>query len=167
MRGLAWDVVEPPAGALPEGAEFTADLGRALAGADVVTIHLPLTPDTHHLVGARELAQVPAGAILVNVGRGGVVDEVALAAAISDGRIAAAGVDVFEQEPPSADNPLLALGDRVIVSPHSGGLSDAASRAIGETIAADILRVFDGLAPQHPAAVPRLAEAVAAEEPPR
>jgi D-3-phosphoglycerate dehydrogenase / 2-oxoglutarate reductase len=149
MRGVAYDVVAPPAGSLPDGCRFTSSLEEALASADVVSVHLPLTPETAHLIGPRELATMRPGSILVNVGRGGVVDETALAASIADGHLLGAGVDVFEHEPPRPDNPLLALGDRVVLSPHSAGLSDRASQAIARTIADDIVRVLDGERPLH------------------
>ena len=90
--------------------------------ADVLAITLPLTPDTRGLVGARELAVLPRGAFVVNVGRGGIVDEAALAAAIQSGHLAGAGLDVFEQEPLPESSPLWRLPG-VIITPHVGGSS--------------------------------------------
>jgi phosphoglycerate dehydrogenase-like enzyme len=94
-----------------------AAMDDVLSAADVLAITVPLTPETRGLVGARELALLPRGAFLVNVGRGGIVDEGALAAAIQSGHLAGAGLDVFEQEPIDPNNPLLQM-DNVIVTPH-------------------------------------------------
>lgn len=96
---------------VPEGVTV-ADLATALATADVITLHLPLTPATRHLIDARALAAMKPGAVLVNAARGGLVDEAAAAAALTSGRLAAAAFDVFEQEPyrgPLADCPTAVL----------------------------------------------------------
>jgi phosphoglycerate dehydrogenase-like enzyme len=91
-----------------------------LAVSDVISLHLPATPATHHIVDAGFLAKTRPGLILVNTARGGLVDEGALVAAIEDGRVLGAGLDVTEQEPLPADSPLLRL-DRVVLTPHVGG----------------------------------------------
>jgi phosphoglycerate dehydrogenase-like enzyme len=95
-------------------------LEEVLRGADLVSLHVPLTPATRHLIGAAELALMKPGAYLINTCRGPVVDEAALYAALSEGRIAGAGLDVFDREPPAADNKLFAL-DNVILTPHLAG----------------------------------------------
>jgi phosphoglycerate dehydrogenase-like enzyme len=97
-------------------------LDEVLRAADVLAITLPLTPETRGLVGARELALLPRGAFVVNVGRGGLLDEAALAAAIESGHLAGAGLDVFEQEPLPASSPLWRLPG-MIITPHVGGSS--------------------------------------------
>ena len=84
-------------------------LDELLKTADLVTVHVPLLPRTQGLISARELALLKRGAILIQASRGGIVDEAALAAALSSGHLAGAAVDVFSTEPPAADNPLLAL----------------------------------------------------------
>ena len=95
-------------------------LGEILRSSDVVSLHVPLNPSTRHLIGARELALLPPTAVLVNTSRGPVVDEAALTAALGEGRIAGAGLDVFDQEPPDPDNPLFSL-DNVVLTAHLAG----------------------------------------------
>jgi phosphoglycerate dehydrogenase-like enzyme len=101
----------------------TAGVERAeyltlLRGADVVSFHVTLTGETHRMLGAAELALMKPSAILLNTSRGLVVDEPALVRALESGQIAAAGLDVFENEPLAADSPLRRLGDKVLLSPH-------------------------------------------------
>ena len=95
-------------------------LGELLRSSDVVSLHVPLDPSTRHLVGARELALLKPAAVLVNTSRGPVVDEAALTEALREGRIAGAGLDVFDQEPPDPDNPLFSL-DNVVLTAHLAG----------------------------------------------
>ena len=99
-----------------------ASLEVLLAESDFVSLHCPLTPSTRHLIGEPQLRSMKPTAILINTSRGPVVDEPALTRALSEGWIAAAGLDVFEQEPPARDNPLFQL-ENVLVTPHSAGLS--------------------------------------------
>lgn len=96
---------------------------------DFVVVHTSLTTDTFHLVGAGQLRMMKKTAYLVNAARGPVVDEAALIKALEEGDIAGAGLDVFEQEPPAADNPLFRM-DQVILSPHNAALTGAALRAM-------------------------------------
>ena len=95
-------------------------LGEILRNADVVSLHVPLTPASRHMIGAAEIAQMKPTAYLINTCRGPVVDEPALTAALTEGRIAGAGLDVFDQEPPPADNPLFRLKN-VVLTPHFAG----------------------------------------------
>jgi phosphoglycerate dehydrogenase-like enzyme len=95
-------------------------LGEILRGSDIVSLHVPLTPASRHMIGAAELARMKPGAYLINTCRGPVVDEAALTAALEGGTIAGAGLDVFDQEPPAADNPLFRLKN-VVLTPHFAG----------------------------------------------
>ncbi len=95
-------------------------LGEILRNSDIVSLHVPLTPASRHMIGAAELARMKPSAYLVNTCRGPVVDEVALTAALEGGTIAGAGLDVFDQEPPAADNPLFRLKN-VTLTPHFAG----------------------------------------------
>ncbi len=104
-------------------------LAELLACADVVSIHVPLTTATRHMMGSSELALMKPGAVLVNTARGGVVDEAALLKALDEGRLFAAGLDVLETEPPGTWD--VADIDRVLLTPHLGGSSEESNRAMG------------------------------------
>jgi phosphoglycerate dehydrogenase-like enzyme len=125
-----------------------ADLPRLLAEADYVSLHVPLTPQTRHLIDAGRLALMKPTAALVNVARGGIVDEGALAAALREGRLRAAGVDVFTEEPPDPANPLLHL-DNVVATPHVAGMTYGTSRRRAAACAENVRRLRAGLAPLH------------------
>lgn len=143
MSVVAYDPVsEPPADVRCPG---LTDLVRR---SDVLTLHLPLTPQTHHLVDAGLLAQVKPGAILVNCGRGGLVDLDAVHGALVDGRLGGVGLDVFDPEPP-AHHPLFDHPD-VLLTPHVMGLS---RRATAATFTAAAQGVVDVLAGGQPVAV--------------
>jgi D-3-phosphoglycerate dehydrogenase len=118
---IAVDPAADPRSCAEMGVQL-ASLDDALVRADVVTLHAALTPDTHHLVGARELSLLRPHAVLVNTSRGGLVDESALVDALAGARLAAAGLDVFETEPLPADNRLLSLPN-VIVSGHAASFT--------------------------------------------
>ena len=105
------------------------DLRSLLADADVVTLHVPLTDETRHLIGREELAAMPSAAVLVNTARGPIVDEQALVAALRDGAIAGAALDVFEREP-DVEAGLLAL-ENVVLTPHLGSATRDTRIAMG------------------------------------
>ncbi|WP_037458311.1 2-hydroxyacid dehydrogenase [Skermanella stibiiresistens] len=111
------------------------ELPDFLARSDILVVMLPLTPETDGLLDARHLALLPPGAKLINVSRGAVVDEAAMIAALTDGSIAEATLDVFEREPLSPDNPLWAMGN-VLITPHlaSVAIPKSAARQIAENI---------------------------------
>jgi phosphoglycerate dehydrogenase-like enzyme len=99
-------------------------LDRLLAEADIVSLHLPLAAETTHIIDAQAIARMKAGAIVINTGRGGLVDQPALVAALTSGHLAGAGLDVFETEPLSNQDPLLSLPN-VVVTPHVAWLTTA------------------------------------------
>ncbi|MDD5301020.1 MAG: D-2-hydroxyacid dehydrogenase [Gallionella sp.] len=118
---------------------------RMLAEADVVTLHCPLTPDTHCLIAEPELRRMKPSSILINVARGGVVDEAALAQALREGRIAGAGVDVLTGEPPRSGNPLLeVVGPNCILTPHVAWASQQALSRLAEEIVRNIEAFYAG-----------------------
>lgn len=122
--GMKWLVHDPFV--KPEEAAaldvWLVALENLLAESDFVSLHCPLTPTTRRMIGERELRYMKPTAILINTSRGPVVDESALIRALTEGWIAAAGIDVFEQEPPARDNPLFKL-ENVILTPHSASQS--------------------------------------------
>ncbi len=119
------------------------DWRAALSEADFVTLHLPRTAETNHMIGRGELASMKPTAFLLNTARGGLIDEAALAEALAAGRIAGAGVDVLEDEPPAADHPLL-RADHIILSPHIAGLSESATIRLSVMSATNLLAGLDG-----------------------
>ena len=122
---------------------FVDDLDEGLAQADVLTVHVPLGPTTRDLIGAREIALMPKGSIVLNTARGGIVDEDALLAALDAGHLWAAGLDTFDLEPLPADHPLT-RSERVVLSPHSASLTEASLIAMGLATAKNALAGLDG-----------------------
>lgn len=110
-----------------------ASLSTVLEQSDIVSVHTPLTDETRGLIGADQLALMKPGAYLINAARGGVVDESALAEALESGRLAGAGLDVFEREPPPTDSPLLKL-ENVLAVPHLGAATREAQTRSGVEI---------------------------------
>lgn len=145
--------------------ESSTDLDTLLRASDVVSLHVVLTPATRGLIGARELALMKPSSVLVNTSRGGVVDEAALAAAIDAGRLAGTAIDVFEQEPIAADNPLLRCDPRrVILTPHSIGHSLEIGASGTRVAAENVERALRGELPEsvlNPEVVPRWRERLA------
>ena len=121
-------------------------LHEVMAQADLVSLHVPLNDSTHHLIGTEELAAMKPEAVFVNTARGPVVDELALHEALISGGIAAAGLDVFDQEPPDADNPLLAL-DNVILTAHMAGPTQESNQARVRNAFDNVQRVARGEEP--------------------
>lgn len=118
-------------------------LDEGLAGADVVTLHLPRTGATAGLFDAGRIGRMKPGAILVNCARGGIVDEAALAETVREGRVAAAGVDVFAEEPVGPGSPLAGL-DEVTLTPHSAASTAEGARRMAVGMAANLLAGLDG-----------------------
>lgn len=126
----------------PEGAAApVADLAEGLAWADFVSIHAPKAD--RPVIGAAELAGMKPGAVLVNTSRGGLVDEAALVACLREGRLGAAGLDVFETEPPVADSILASL-DQVVLSPHIAGVTRESAERMALASVQNVLDFFAG-----------------------
>ena len=142
MNVLVYDPYVKPEAIRAAGCE-PVELDAALPRADFVTIHCPKTPETVGLLDARRLALMKPSAILVSTARGGIIVEPALHAALTGGKLAAAGLDVFEQEPTPKDNPLLHLPN-FISSPHMAGVTTEAVMRMAEATAANMLSVLDG-----------------------
>lgn len=128
-------------------------LDDLLSRSDVVTLHVPLLPDTRGLLGEKELRRMPPGSVLVNAARGGVVDEDALAAALAAGHLAGAAVDVYAREPPGPDSPLLLLppeaARRLLLTPHIAGVTYESARALYTEAWANVRRVVIAGLPAH------------------
>ncbi len=143
MNVLIYDPYKPAADIKAAGCEPVTDLDAALPRADFVSIHCPKNPETIGMFNADRLKRMKPKAYLVNTARGGIVVETALYDALVSGRLAGAGLDVFEQEPPPAGQALLALPN-VIMAPHVAGVTVEAVDRMSEQTARNILSVLDG-----------------------
>lgn len=121
-------------------------LAAVLGAADYVSLHVPLTAATRHLIDRERIGLMQPTAVLVNVARGGIVDEAALIEALEEGRLRGAGVDVYSQEPPDMQSPLLHL-DNVIATPHVAGMTYETIRRRIEACFANVARIADGEPP--------------------
>ena len=124
---------------------WQGDIGRLLADSDIVTLHVPLTDETRHLIDARRLRLMKPDAVLVNTSRGPVVDEEALATALEDGVIFAAGLDVFEREPEV--HPRLLAAPRTVLLPHIGSASVATRTRMAQVACENVLAALAGRTP--------------------
>lgn len=141
MRVRVFDPYADRAQVEMAGYTWCATLADALCGADVLSLHVPLTEDTRGMIGAAELSALAPDALVVNFARGGVVDEGALYAALMDGHIAGAALDAFAQEPPDTQNPLYQL-DKVLLSPHCATFTEDSRRRMSMRLAEEIDRVL-------------------------
>ena len=118
------------------------DLDLLYTQADVITLHAPKTPETQHLINATSIAKMKHGVRIVNCARGGIIDEQALINGIESGQIAGAALDVFEKEPLPASNPLITLGDKIILTPHLGASTEEAQINVAQDVAEQIRDYF-------------------------
>ncbi len=137
MSILAYDVIAIPQDVLgPLGARVVS-LDELFSSSDYITLHVPMTPETAHMVNGPRIAEMKKGSVLVNTSRGGVVDEDALASALKEGKIGGAALDVFEKEPPSG---LILSAPNAILTPHIGGQTEEAQvnaiEVVGEKVRA-------------------------------
>jgi D-3-phosphoglycerate dehydrogenase len=149
MRVLGYDPWLPPDRIREHGAEAAETLPDLLRACDLLTVHVPLSEATRGLIGRRELALMGPGSLLIQTSRGGVVDEAALVDALGSGRLAGAGIDVYEAEPPPEDHPFLTM-QQVVLTPHSAALTQQAVRRMAVDAARGILDVLGGADPYDP-----------------
>ena len=142
---LIYDAAPVP---VPAGAERVADLDDLLARSAVLSLHLPLSDSTRGLIGARELGLLPPGAVVVNVSRGGIIDEPALADALHSGHVMGAGLDVFAEEPLPSTSPLLSTPNTVL-TPHCASASDRAARRLSHWTIGDVIQYLDKGSVEH------------------
>jgi D-3-phosphoglycerate dehydrogenase / 2-oxoglutarate reductase len=147
MTVLVWSP-STPAGRAVGLATAVGSLAELLTRSDVVSLHVPLSEGTRHLIDADALARMKPSALLVNTSRGPVVDTAALAAALREGRLAGAGLDVLPQEPPASDDPLLGL-DNVILTPHAAFASVEAVTELQTKAAENVAAVLRGVRPKY------------------
>lgn len=129
------------------GATYHGNLDTMLAVSDVLALHCPATPETERLIDAQKLALLPDGAIVVNAARGSVVDEAALVAALQSGKLAAAGLDVFDNEPQI--DPIWRQLDNVFLLPHVGSATRETRSAMGFMMLDDLDAIFAGREPKN------------------
>ncbi len=148
LTALGADVVYTARSGRPDSAARRMSFEALLEAADVVSLHVPLTPETARMMDADAFARMRPGAVLVNTARGGLVDEAALLRALDGGRLAGAGLDVFDSEPLPADHPLLARDD-VVVTPHVAWLTQETLARSVATAAENCRRLAAGEALLH------------------
>jgi len=155
MRVIAHDPYLTAEQATEHGARLVG-LPELLLRADVITVHTPLTPQTRGLIGPAQLDAMKPGAVVLNVARGGIVDEVALAASLHGGRLAGAAVDVYSSEPMAADNPLRDAPNTVL-TPHLGASTTEAQDRVAVEMAEQLLEALSGLTPTYAVNAPSVA----------
>jgi D-3-phosphoglycerate dehydrogenase len=143
MNVLVYDPYKSAAEIKAAGCEPVSDLDAALPRADFVTLHCPKTPETSGMFDAARLARMKPSAYLVNTARGGIIVEAALHEALVSGKLAGAGLDVFEQEPPPPGHALFELPN-VVIAPHVAGVTREALDRMGEQTARNMLSALDG-----------------------
>jgi D-3-phosphoglycerate dehydrogenase len=148
MRVLAYDPALSAEAVTERGAEKIEELKALLAASDAVSLHLPLNAGTRHIIGREELRAMKPTAVLVNAARGPLIDETALAEALSKGWIAGAALDVFEIEPPAPANPIL-NAPNVVLSPHTAGNTVEAARYLAIAAAEIVIAVLAGRRPEN------------------
>ncbi len=149
MNVLGHDPALPPGEVRERGAEPVEALADLLGACDLVTVHVPLSGGTRGLIGREELASMRPGSVLIQTSRGGVVDEEALADALSSNHLAGAGIDVYGTEPPPEDHPFFHL-ENVVLTPHAAALTEQAMRRMALDAARGIVDVLGGTDPSDP-----------------
>src|SRR5215468_4747470 len=143
MTVMAYDPYVRDAAMFAARVQPVAKLAEALPQADFISVHLPMTAETKGIIGAQQFSTMKKSAIVISTARGGLVDEAALAEALKSGQIRAAGLDVFVDEPPAPNDPLLKL-DNLLLSPHIAGLTEECAMRMAEVSARNALAGLDG-----------------------
>lgn len=142
MKVIGWTFHPTAERARRTGIDFVS-LDELLQRADVISLHLPLTDQSRRLIGRRELGMVKSGCVLINCGRGALVDEAALVDALNSGRLMGAGLDVYEQEPVPAGSPILKC-EQVILTPHVADMTPEGLELLNEGVVENVLAFLDG-----------------------
>ncbi len=142
MTVVAYDPFVLPAYAEKLGIEMTT-MDEIYRRSDFISVHSPLLPETTRMINAAAFEKMKTGVRIINAARGGIVDEAALAEALKSGKVAAAGIDVFEQEPPAADNPLVGLSN-VVATPHLGASTEEAQIKVAIDAAESVVAALNG-----------------------
>lgn len=148
LRVLGYDTSGVPEDLARAGVEEVS-FDELLASSDAVSLHLPLTEETHHLIAGEQLHSMKSGAYLINTARGGLVDSAALLKALNEGKLAGAALDVLESEPPANGNALVSH-DEVITTPHAAWYSEESYEALKSGVAQEVVRVLSGERPRSP-----------------
>lgn len=146
MKTFAYDAYIPAETIKDNGAEPCERMEDILKNCDVISLHLPLTNEIKNLIGKKEIELMKHSAILVNTGRGRLINEKDLYEALKEGKIAGAAIDVFEKEPPDSDNKLFTL-DNILVTPHMAAMTDGALKRMAIDVAKDVINVLEGRRP--------------------
>ena len=154
MDALAYDPYLPEEVATQMGVELT-DLETVLENADFITIHVPLTPETKHLISTKEFEMMKDTAFITNCARGGIIDEDALYEALKNDKIGGAALDVYEDEPPAEDSKLFEL-DNIILTPHIAASTKEAQRDAAIIVADEIVKLIEGGTPNNVLNMPRI-----------
>ena len=148
LRVIAFDKVPVPGELVGEGVE-TVGFDELIAASDIVSLHVPLSEETRHMIGEEQLRRMKPGAYLVNTARGGIVDQAALLRALDEGEISGAALDVLENEPPDEDD-LFVSHDRVLLTPHAAWYSEESYETLKTEAAREVVRVLSGERPRSP-----------------
>ena len=143
MTVLSYDPYVRDAAMFAARVQPVAKMAEALPQADFISVHLPLTAETKAIIGPQQFAAMKKSAIVISTARGGLIDEAALAEALRSGQIRAAGLDVFVDEPPAPNDPLLKL-DNLLLTPHTAGLTEECAMRMAEVSARNALAGLDG-----------------------
>ena len=147
MKVIGYDVVDVTKRASEIGFEISPNLDSLIERADIVTIHVPYLPSTHHLIDSSRIRRMKQGSVLINTSRGDIVDGKALFDAVKEGKLSGVGLDVFHDEPPKEDweKELVALPEgRSVCTPHVGAQTQECQRLESATVAKEIIRLFGG-----------------------